>query len=728
MPVNVPPDGGNGKHISVSRMSVGTSEVKDMHVDLLEAVNLSIQSQTEDINKKLGEVSKRSSKDADKAADISKGSAKEIVTALREIKQINEELIAAVRGQGGGEEGGGGDSIAAAELKTHQKALEFVNRAADGNLKYADVMNQMTRLVKAEWHVAFAGMIEAMIDTSRSVVSFRTAIDEVTKKFRQTMELSRSGIADFSDVWLDNAKKVFTGTTQLWTGAADNLMETTVLIKESLESGLISPMQLVEGNLNDVAREFGSLRREMESGGLDLYRNLGFREQNAVFSQLLDAQLRGDRMTDIRDANTRQMMADQIGALRLISENTGMSLDVLVDSNKDTLKSLADIAASGVLTQEQTDRLGPALAAIQASSKEGGDLVTRMLEAGGNIGAFAAADPKMFADMQKANATGLFETVRQILNDPSIGATEAGNLLGSGLQELGDSFKQIGIERKGFSQGFFDNFEYIRDLTSGINRFKPIQEGRGKDTVIGRAFNKFENFVTNNLPIADVAKFFGSIAFNTLAVGANTLALWANTKSRSLGAAGGMMGKFKGVMGLAGKALKVGGIAGGVAMAGKDLYDVATGDASGENLGGVIGGAIGGGIGALLMPFLGPLGIAGGLALGNMAGNWIGGKFDSPGSAASAPSVGAVPMSPAITAPQLRTSMTNTSSQTTAVNNMVTQTRLLTNIADHMAVSNGIQRDIRDRIGFGNGSSESQARDSTRKGSNIAVVPGVLGS
>lgn len=722
----------NGKHIEVTRMSVGSAEVKDMQVDLLEAVNASIGAQTETFQKEFAKTRKDGSKEE-------KATRKSITELLTDIKNVNEKLISVMRDSNksgeGGEGGGGGTGLGIAEMEVRKELIETIGKAAEKGAKFGETMKSVNRILGKEFKVATAAAIEALLETTHSIISFRTAVDQVTTKFARTMELSKSGIATFSDVWIDDLDKTFDYLNGGLSEARDNMVETTELISRSLQSGLVSPMQLVGGDLHETARAFADLREDMEDSGLDLYKNLGFREQNDVFAQLLDVQLRGDRMTNIREDSTRAAMREQISALRIISENTGLSLDVLVDSSRETLKTLANIEATGLLTKEESKRLGPALTALQRSSPQAADMMKAIIESRGDEAAFIRDNKERYELLQRTGQTGLIQKSYDLIQGRA-GGIEAANIMGKNFQGLADSIKFFGEQNRSATKTMLgSNFEYAQTLASGMNTFKELIPGMGGDSAMARGYNKLADFFTNTFPIADTVKFLASIGFNTFALGANTMALMSNTASRMKGGMlKGLMGGLAKVGSVLGKVLKWGGVISGGLMIAKDALDIATGDASGQNIGGVIGGAIGGVAGGLLGTFAMPgvgtgMGAAGGMAVGNMAGNWVGSMFDDDGTGGVP---GAAPTPSPITRPtsasKSRSSMPAASgSRAVVANQMLTQTRLLESIAGSMHTSNSLQKDIRDRIGFSGTPGEAKQRDSTKKGSNIAVVPARLG-
>jgi hypothetical protein len=236
--------------------------------------------------------------------------------------------------------------------------------------------------------------------------------------------------------------------------------------------------------------------------------------------------------------------------------------------------------------------------------------------------------------------------------------------------------------------------------------------------------------MTNKWPIVGLVSSLTAQGVFTLmqvrALHANTMALRARTAFGGAGAGGaGGKGKLAKIGSFAGKALKAGGVVTALGMAGKDVYDAAQGDTSNENTGALIGTAIGGLLGTLIpIPGVGTMmGMAIGAGVGNFAGETI-------GSLLPATSKGAAPMKAGISAPQL-TQMAGAGSsvsQTAMVTNMVTQTRILESIAGSMHTNNALQREIRDRIGFGTGGGDGAPRDSTKKPNNIALIPGRLGS
>ena len=719
---SVPPS--NGRNIEVTRMSVGSAEVKDMHVDLLEAVNSSINAQTDSLER----LSEREREELE-------ANTTGIVGAINSLKSINEELIAVMRSQvGGGEEGGGAGGIAAAELKSHQKSLGIINRVAAGNASLSSVTEELTELLVAESRVMRTSVIEGLIEAGRSLVSFRTAMDESTKRFQKTMDASRAGIADFPDLFLDDFRKI---ATLGFGEASDSLVATMDLIQGSLQSNLVSPMVLVNGNINEVARQFSSLREEMEDTGLDLYRNLDFRGQNEVFQSLLDAQLRGDRMTDIRDIDVRSNMSEQISALRLISENTGLSLDELVKSNGTALRSLASAQATGLITAEQQKNLTALMVDMGANAPEFESLLTKIIESGGSRAAFEAANPDIAAAFRKIGVSDYYETMNALKDMGPVQAREQGLIFGQQVSDATKAFVEVrggqGVAQLGVA------YQTLAAITTGTNTMKELDENRGKQSNIVRWLNKFKDMMENKWPIIGLVSAITAQGVFTLlqvrALHANTMALRA--RSGGLGGGpdigggpdggggGGSRGRLGRIGAFAGKALKAGGVITALGMAGKDMYDAAQGDASNENTGALIGTAIGGLLGTLIpIPGVGTMmGMAIGAGVGNFAGETI-------GSLLPATSKGAAPMKAGISAPQL-TQMAGAGSsvsQTAMVTNMVTQTRILESIAGSMHTNNALQREIRDRIGFGTGGGDGAPRDSTKKPNNIALIPGRLGS
>ena len=698
---SVPPN--NGKHISVTRMSVGTAEVKDMHVDLLTAVNASINAQTDAITSQTDEIIQQG-KDRNKDEAQSHGNADTVLGQLQKLNKTNQELIAAIRSGGSSEEGGGG-GITAAELRSRQEGLDAIRGVTKKNQTLGDVVKDLTRVYEAESKVIQSSIIEGLIHAGRSLFSFGTAVDEVTKRFNTAMDLSKSGIADFYDVFADNTVKAGEYITNGFESTHDDLIETSQLIKQSLQEGLVSPMVLAGGNLRETAAAFHDFREEMEEGGLDLYRNLGFREQNAVLEKLLDAQLRGDRMTDMKDSGVRKQTMEQIAALRLIAENTGLSLDELIKSS-DIPMTLAELEHSGALSSEEYSKLLPSLIEMQKQAPEYAQSIINALAAGDNRAAYEAFNKDEATDFRILDAD-MFSFVQGLKE-----SNDVNNYLIDGIHNLGDKFKDMGV-----GQGKFQlrNYETIRKMTSAGNILKAKDLEAGQDSEITAAFNKFDDWLTNKFPALDVAKLIGSLASNTFWLSANTAALLQNTAAHTVGGIKGVVGSM---MKASWRLLKFGGLVTGALMTAKDIYDVATGDASGKNIGGAIGGVMGG-IAGFLSPI--PGGAAGGAILGNMAGNWIGSQFDSG-------SEGATPAPSSIAAPQAGTAtMMAASGKNNVAVQSVNQTRILENIAGSLHTNNGLQREIRDRIGFGSPGGGAAGRDSTNKSHNIAVIPGRLG-
>ncbi len=702
-------------------MSVGTAEVKDMHVDLLQAVNASINAQTDAITTQNNKIIKQG-EDLKKQNKQKKANNDDpIVVAINNLHNTNKELIAAIRsGNTGGDEkggggGGGGGGISAAELRSKQKSLDAIRNVTEENQTLQGVIEDLKEVYKAEEKIIQSSIIEGLMNGARSIISFRTAMDEVTKRFSTAMDLSKSGMADFTDVFADSTIRAAEYLANGFESTSDDLVETSKLVKQSLQSGLVSPMILVGGNLKDTAKAFHSFRNDMEEAGLDLYRNLGFSEQNEILERLLDAQLRGDRMTDIEDSAVRRQTIEQIEALRIIAQNSGLSLDELVKSN-DIPMTVAELEASGALTGKQAEQLMPALLDLQNVAPEFTNDLIEALGAGESRAAFEANNSDMVTDYRKIGVD-IYGEVQKIKNQNTVDFRDSSTAL---LQTIGDKFLSKGV---GAGQFQLSDYKRMRKITTSGNVMKELDTTRGDDSnsVVARAFNQFENWYKNKFPAFDALKLIGSLGANTFWLVSNTAALISNTAARTTGGIGGMMrklGKF------AGGLLKFGGIVAGGLMIAKDMYDVASGEVTGNNIGGIIGGVLGG-VAGFLSPI--PGGAAMGAMLGNTAGNYLGGMFDSSASAATT-ATPATPASSAISAPQMGSSQATAGGGKSAIAvNSINQTRLLENIAGSMHVNNGLQREIRDRIGFGSSNAGSSGRDSTKKGNNISIVPPMLG-
>jgi hypothetical protein len=461
----------------------------------------------------------------------------------------------------------------------------------------------------------------------------------------------------------------------------------------------------------------------MEDAGLDLYRNLGSDAQNEVFIQLFDAQKRGNRMADIRDGGVRKQMGEQIAALRLISENTGLSLDELVKSNRPGLQKLAAAQAAGFITAEQKKNLTAAMVDFGTNAPMMEDLLSRAVRAGGSRAAFESQNPDVTAAARKLGIKDLFGDLQSVINSGGpIQAREQTFTLG---KTISDAFKREGTRHGGILiERLGPAFEQFSGIATGINAMAELDVNAGKDSTVVRTLNKFDDFMKNKWPITGLVS---AISFQTIIAIAhgkmlmsNTAALYANSASRGFGGGGkgkGGKGAFSKIGAFAGKALKATGAIAGIGMVGKDLYDAAQGDTSNENTGALIGTAIGGLLGTLI-PIPG-VGTMMGMAIGNFAGEAIGGLVPS----AAPKGAGATPAVSGITSPNVaQVAGSGSTGNNAFVTNMMVQTRILESIAGSMHTNNSLQREIRDRIGFG-ASNGAGPRDSTKKSNNISIIP-----
>lgn len=660
----------NVSNATFTRADIQTGEVKSLEGDILSEIRNAVTEQTDTLSKSF----KKSIDDCCKellkggGAGGGMGGSDDVQDALKDISNAVKALGPQIS-MGGGE--GGGDPGTIAQTRRTQAlsgAIEdlgiTVDDAGNKSIKLFNTFEELEIQIRENLNETIREMNATIIKALGSFTRWSSFSDELFSRWNKGLELASSGMADFNTLIGDDTLKLF----QFGLGEArDSLIKTAEQIR-TMADEITSPMRLVQGNVADVAREFNRLRDEAEDFGLDLYDRVGFEEQNKLLTTLIDEQRRGSIQADFRNFDTRRLAMEQLDFMGMVADNTGKSLDAILQQHKETAKTFEELQGLGIINEQQA----ASFKMMSDAFPQHTEFFQKIAASGGDMSVFARKFPDLFQDLQAMGATDIISEIGNLSKSGVTGNELANQVMSSMQSGLGDASERFGSAAASI---MFEGRD-IQNLIGNTNQMAKFQKNIGEKSGFVRAWNRFSDVFTNTWPI-QWAKSIGALGFNTIAILANT-----RVHAKGSGIIGGALSGFKNVFGKLGGLLRGGGaaaasmggyaampgaitsgaagassmlagggtaaasgaagagimgkmggalagigkLAGGVgaaALVGKDVYDLATGDTSGENIGALLGSVVGGAIGLVG----GPMGVAAGASIGNMAGQWIGGKL-----------------------------------------------------------------------------------------------------
>ena len=629
----------------------------------------------------------------------------------------------------------------ASEMRRTQAEFQNINKAGKTLGKVIIKMHEMEDVLN-ENLVQPVRLFNAHVNKLiGSVTNLNNVMDYASKQFSDSTELTSAGLVDFHDVFLNSIEKLIHPIDK----AGDDIIETGRMIRMATQEGLVSPMQLVGGNINDVSRSFNKFRNDLDDTGLDADAFATSREQNKMTLEFLNSQRRMGIQDDLNSESMMKSFSGQQSMLQLIAANTGATVSELSKEIAIEGKTFEEMATLGLFSAEQAKNLATIDASLRSRQNvAGSDFLRKVAESGGDLALFIKHNKDLWQLMQRTgNTSAFFETDAAVKAGDQKQIDTALKGFAGGFQEFmtAGSAAESTLRKRILEETNPEALTIMRQLSTQTNAMRGLDELPKKETVTSY-YNKFIDFATNVFPLTAAAAV-ASLVTNTGALIALTMAVNANTASNFMGpmqpgGGGGTLKKLASIAGVAIKGIaKTATVGTAAVVTGKDALDlVVGGDTSASNSGALAGSAIGGTLGAVIgsiFPGIGTFyGGMAGAALGNMAGEFLGSKFESDDAATSPASLAtpSLPTDSLISSPELLTGGGGRSvvdEKTLMIN--AKQAATLNSINSHMAESNHIQRGIRDRIGLnGNPGVGPAGRDASNNSSGGVVVAGPLGS
>lgn len=729
MTTSVPPDDNSGNNnrrinvgrVNVERMSVDKSEIKSAEVDILIALSQATMEQTDTIQssnadiaeqlKKLVEGRGNSASDLQKVIDaLDKGFA-ELIPAINKSAAATDEQTDA-------------SGLSAAEMRRTQRVFEAVNKEGETLSDVLLTLQDVEKVLNQNFLEPAREFNAIILRSVSSVTRLNTAIDYATDRFSSSIDLAGAGLVDFRDIYIEPFEKLL----HPFSKAGDDLIATGQLIRSSMQEGLVSPLLMIGGNINDVSKSFNTFRKDLDDiEGLDMDAFASFEQQNKMAAEFLQGQRRMGIQDDLNSASMRTAFSTQQKSLQIIAANTGKTVAELSKELAVNAKSFQELQNMGVFTAEQARRLSEIDQGLkERGNVSGSEIIRKIAESRGSVAAFQQLDPATFQMMQLTGTQGLVEEL--FAAEQAGNSTRIDQILTS-MSNAFDEFTKRGEEsafmqiRGGEAGGAFASFRELSAQTKAMGTFNKDQV---KKDITRDYYNAFQDFATNTFPLAAGAALLATIA-NTGALVALTAATWVAAKNMGMGATIG--GVAKSGIGMAGglalRAAKKMIPGAGVIMTAKDAVDAVGGDTSKSNTGALIGSGIGGLLG---LPF-GPMGVMAGMALGNFAGEMLGSALED--NEAAIPATPAIPGAPALSTSDLISPAASGSSAIGEKTLMVNarQAATLNSINAHLAEGNTINRSIRDKIGLSTGNDVGpKGRDASKSTSGVGIFKGRLGA
>ncbi len=522
------------RDVKVTRMTVDKSEVKDMHVDLLEAIETvlgkvddSIQKQTdtleealEDLQDKVEDTAEDSKQRGKKQRKVQQNTLEDVVG---ELQNLNTILRNQLMGGGGGEGGGGlSTGVGLAELEAQRQFQKAIDGSREELTNFGEMIKFIRKESKKAWkeqlNVPLRELRLSLVRTVQNMSNFSNMLDQLKDRYRESTELSTLGLATFMDVTVGETVKLFEfGQGEL----RDSIHETGKMLQTQLSKDLVSPLIAFGTDLRGTSKVLAEMRREAENAGLDLYANLGFREQNEILSELLLLQKRGTVQEDIATATNFRRVNQQVEFLQLIASNTGKSLETLLASAREDTRTLETLQAMGIVTDQEAENTQTMLAALGPNHRE---LLMALARSGFDRAAFMANNPELGKALAATGNLGIIERMGALVKSDQTHEERLRSVVGA-FEEFSANSTRTGEQMGGFVQNLLEGAtQTVMGITADTNEVAKTLKNPPEKGIIETAVNKIDDYLTNVFPVANL-KFLGSLAANTVALAVNTASI-----------------------------------------------------------------------------------------------------------------------------------------------------------------------------------------------------------
>lgn len=523
--------------LNVQRLATNTGDPKSAESDLLADMKGFMKNTDKTLSAILGHI-KGTGAAAGISSDVVKDSEGAVDKLTKSLTSISEDLkmISARMGELG----------MATEGATHQTHLNLAaNRANHQTIHDLDkVLNDLNKTIKDKLYYDIISLDDAFklfkrgvmtefgesintINTQaqhlgRRLTDFGNITRAVTDKFNTYMNLSAAGLVDFKDILIDFFPSIL--------GDRDNLASTFKVVKESMQSGLISPIGHFGETIMDVGKNFRSLRDQFDDRfNFDFFERMGFEEANASIVALYDSQRRANLNASIRDVNIQRNIAGQLKIMDVIAQNTGQTVEELIKMTRKDTRDTANLNAAGIISDFQKQNYDLIIKALRGSGQEAtANMLMDVIRQGGSVEAYLGKNQET---AQGLAATGNIDVLRRLaaLGNQNMSEKDTLSQVGSITRDFGGG-PQLGVAG---AQVIDPNVQAIIG-EAGLARQKWL-DGRGADQdTLGGFSRKVMDFFANVFPTQTTMMI--------AAIAANTVALIANTVALSKGGIGGLFG------------------------------------------------------------------------------------------------------------------------------------------------------------------------------------------
>lgn len=367
----IPPSGSRGvrqvnvsnapTRVQVTRIDQQTGQVLDAEHDLLREIKECCEDQTQTLGRKLDEIKKTIEEggggpgggggdrgDKGFVKDLSEGIKKGLKD---EFTRLITQLKTAPGGVSEGEVAAAGESFG---------AMAAESRTASDRLKnISDLIKNDTTPAFAEWNKLFkAGVVaewnQAIRQLNFSMQSLASTLKKDTIKFftgsfKEGMELSRTGLVNLHDVFIDTAGAI--------AEQRDNIVLTMKSMRAAIDKGLIPPLGTFGTSVKEVGKSFADLRDAIDVEGFKFasaFKSL--EDANVALQTLVSADLRAGIRSDIRDAETQRRFATQLEQLRLIGSLNQKQIEEMIAQRQQTDKEFSVLVRQGLISKKDSDQ------------------------------------------------------------------------------------------------------------------------------------------------------------------------------------------------------------------------------------------------------------------------------------------------------------------------------------------------------------------------------------
>lgn len=455
------------------------------------------------------------------------------------LSDVMERLATRQAGKFGGEGGGEIPGREFARLQTLERVQELLNDIFkdlnEGRINVKDFFEVFSKGAIAQFKENFRSLGEAAVDAGRSLSAFadlRSQMRGATDAFKSFIEVSKTGMVDFSDFMFDDFFQGFRSGHQ-------RMMETFDSIQRVSQQNVVTPLGFMGSNLEEVSQGIATMREGIEDAGFDALQAMDFREMSDATLQLLDIERRSNVKTDIRDSVTQQNVARQLSFLQDIAGFTGKTVSTLLSEGLEDRRNIADLVGVTISKNQETNAK-----MINQILKETGNEKLRQtfLEVlrAGNVE--AAIGQSETLQQMVARVPGYRQVLQEMVDLLDAGEMSTGEMMerlrSQAARVSGPAGEQA---RFGMTAAFGTAAGISPDIMTALGeltRFgtmreipKAIEEGRKTRSDTGElARSVLETLDRFKIPL-------GGLSF---AIIANTLAVMANTRALGGGLFGGI--------------------------------------------------------------------------------------------------------------------------------------------------------------------------------------------